>query len=523
MDILGAMKSSDLANAHDNNHLASIHQLFNNEMYGLQSHSMSAVRAMDKSSIVTPPSPKHVVLHGSCECQGLQQSWSDFLTEVSINGAKYVGQRGTPVVRRSIWLVLVLFGAVFMLYQVTECICKYAAHPTSVDTTMQHNTSLRFPAVTICNENTVIKSIVKEMGVYELAPLIRPPWSVPGHAPNFTAYKEPINKITKAFDGDWDAFFSYVAHPFMNTFNDLTNKIIPGTLLECSFEGKACDPSDFIQVKTSMGVCYQFSSEALPKYTTMAGGTTGLHLVLFVNQGEYCGVISQSAGFHVLIHDPHEPPPMQNHGLMVSPGGTTMISMEYTHQVDLGPPYGSCYAGSLDDESPYRYTQCIQSCFSKFTYERCGCINAYLQHPNASVCSPMQLYECNLPAQYEFVRNKLHENCGCPRQCEQLKYHPTLSTGTVSRFLMEYLHQTMLTNFTLQEVEAHVRDQYAIMNVFFSDLSHIKVSVVPAYSFMLLLCDIGGALGLILGSSLLTLVEFMDFVISLKCKTARNA
>ena len=514
------MDNSETAREAENgiSNFKSVHQYMSSEMYGLQPGTMTTI---DQPSNGSLPAPQQVVFQGGCQCQGLQQSWTNFLTEVSINGVKYVAQRETPIARRSIWLVLVLFGAVFMLYQVMECIFKYTAHPTSVDITMQHNTSLRFPAVTICSENTVIKSIVKEMGVYELGPLIRPPWPVPGQRPNFTAYKEPLDKITKEFDGDWDAFYSYVAHPFINTYNDLTNRTILGTLLECKFEGKPCSASDFIQVKTSMGVCYQFSSEALPKYTTVAGGSTGLQLVLFVNQGEYCGVLSKSAGFHVLIHDPLDSPQMQNHGLLVSPGCTTLLSMEYMHQVDLGPPYGNCYGGNPDDESPYRYTQCIEFCFAKFIHDRCDCINAYLQHPNASVCSPMQLYECILPAQYNFVRNKLEEKCGCPRQCEQLKYHPTISTGTVSRFLMEYLHQTMLTTFTQQEVEAHVRDEYVIMNIFFSDFSYMEVSVMPAYSFMSLLCDIGGALGLILGSLLLTVVEFIDFVIYFMCKAAR--
>ena len=51
------------------------------------------------------------------------------------------------------------------------------------------------------------------------------------------------------------------------------------------------------------------------------------------------------------------------------------------------------------------------------------------------------------------------------------------------------------------------------VQVFFSELTHTHIETEAAYTWLALLCDIGGALGLILGSTILTVCEFTDFFI----------
>jgi len=51
------------------------------------------------------------------------------------------------------------------------------------------------------------------------------------------------------------------------------------------------------------------------------------------------------------------------------------------------------------------------------------------------------------------------------------------------------------------------------VQVFFSELMHTHIETEAAYTWLALMCDIGGALGLILGSTILTVFEFIDFFI----------
>jgi Amiloride-sensitive sodium channel len=67
--------------------------------------------------------------------------------------------------------------------------------------------------------------------------------------------------------------------------------------------------------------------------------------------------------------------------------------------------------------------------------------------------------------------------------------------------------------------------------VFFTELKYTTIESKEAYTFLAMLCDIGGALGLVLGSTLLTFCELADVFIVAICglvnarrtKAARSA
>jgi len=54
-----------------------------------------------------------------------------------------------------------------------------------------------------------------------------------------------------------------------------------------------------------------------------------------------------------------------------------------------------------------------------------------------------------------------------------------------------------------------------VMQVYFSELKYTYIEAEAAYTELALLCDIGGALGLILGSTMLTFCEFTDLLVTL--------
>jgi len=53
------------------------------------------------------------------------------------------------------------------------------------------------------------------------------------------------------------------------------------------------------------------------------------------------------------------------------------------------------------------------------------------------------------------------------------------------------------------------------MQIFYSEMRYTKVETKVAYSGLALLCDIGGSLGLLLGATILTLCELIDFLLQL--------
>lgn len=93
----------------------------------------------------------------------------DFSEVVSIVGLRYAFVRDSSKAKRLIWLILVLFGAGFMIYQINDRLVTYLLWPTTVDLRIQYNATLRFPSVTICNENRMSYSAASKLGIINLA------------------------------------------------------------------------------------------------------------------------------------------------------------------------------------------------------------------------------------------------------------------------------------------------------------------------------------------------------------------
>ena len=87
----------------------------------------------------------------------------DFLGEVSIVGAKYAVLSSAALLRRLLWVFLVLFGIGFMLYQVSDRVTYYVGWPTNVKVRVQYTRQIKFPTVTICNENRMSKSKAEQI------------------------------------------------------------------------------------------------------------------------------------------------------------------------------------------------------------------------------------------------------------------------------------------------------------------------------------------------------------------------
>jgi Amiloride-sensitive sodium channel len=81
-----------------------------------------------------------------------------FVKQISIIGLRHVIQSSSSLFRRYIWILLILSGTAFTVYQIYDRISYYRSRPTIFDVSVDYVDSMRFPTTTICNENRVTKS-----------------------------------------------------------------------------------------------------------------------------------------------------------------------------------------------------------------------------------------------------------------------------------------------------------------------------------------------------------------------------
>ena len=58
-----------------------------------------------------------------------------------------------PCLFRVLWLLLLLLGLGFFVYQMYKAISYYRSWPVSVNIDIKYNDTIQFPAVTLCNQN----------------------------------------------------------------------------------------------------------------------------------------------------------------------------------------------------------------------------------------------------------------------------------------------------------------------------------------------------------------------------------
>lgn len=102
---------------------------------------------------------------------------------------------------------------------------------------------------------------------------------------------------------------------------------------KCHWKAQRCGPENFTSVLTDFGLCYTFNP-GTPDHPLLkvhrAGVDFGLRLQLNVQQDQYYGILRDSSGFKVMIHDQDEPPLINELGFAIHPGMHTFCGIRKT-------------------------------------------------------------------------------------------------------------------------------------------------------------------------------------------------
>ena len=124
-------------------------------------------------------------------------------------------------------------------------------------------------------------------------------------------------------------------------------------------------------------------------------------------------------------------------------------------------------------------------------------------------CSIQELANCTWPAWEKF--NSLPSQC--PLACESVHFEPTLSFGQYpSNVYADATAKRFKLSGSVQENRKFIRDNFLRVELRYESMSYRVMEQTPTYDLMVLLGDIGGQLGLFLGTSILTYMEFFDLI-----------
>ncbi len=405
---------------------------------------------------------------------------------------------GKSVIRRLFWLVIVLGASTGCLYNISNRIIYLARGPTATTLSLERQDNLTFPAVTICNLNhfrqEIIDSIHPELGthlrqVYYTDTLSD--FEVTSCQKGLSNFVEEANLQNITFQN--------LIFDARDPLNEL--------LGSCYFSGRQCTAEDFSPFLTDIGYCYRFNIQEPFKKATSTGVRAGLYLALNINQSQYVSSTNFDAGVKVVIHTQMEPPRPEDTGIGVAPGTNAFIGVWQKNiidntQIDCEMNINSQKFNFLSNEYRYSIASCNYDCQLTRVAEMCNCT---LRNSNKN--SFTKLRNCTISDLCCIVKQQhLTINCNCRAACKTTDY---VIANSYSNYPALYATEDVARLFNFSFNSAN----FLSVNVYFETLNIETQTTDSSYGVVALLSDIGGQLGLFLGMSVISIMEFGTWVI----------
>jgi len=318
-------------------------------------------------------------------------------------------------------------------------------------------------------------------------------------------YKNELLEVINARKG------SFNEREFFKAYGPSIAKMIVKKTCVFGSSGERCSNKSFDPVVTEFGLCYSFNSKPGEKTLNVSYGdvSAGLFVMLDLHVNDhFFGFYSE--GVRVLVHNQGEYINPWN-GVLVAPGSHAQISITRKVYRNKKKPYETKCDDSIRLASFETYTSdgCSYECLSNKTFAACKCRAIGDTGNSADRVCFREDDNCT-----NGVVNDLFEGtkqCNCPLACDVVSYEPTVSTASFPNPSM----MKILQNKGYIRTEDYFRKNLIFLQVGYKALSYEYFRQKAQYDSGALMGEIGGNLGLFLGCSILTICEFVDFVIYL--------
>lgn len=269
------------------------------------------------------------------DSQPKSETFRSFVEDTSMHGARFLLSKN--VFRRGFWTVLLILSSGYCFFQIYAGVIFYYQRPFNTKITKitpKCDTSLPFPAVTLCNLNLFNLRRYRSYQIEKNLSMETIDAKRDVIAKLLARSKDVFHNETKTQHQElfWRFYGEVPNIFFLNLFShELEEMLLPGpTFNSCLIDETACGPENFIQfISSTYGRCYTFNSgqNGNPVINaTMAGQLNGLRLLLNIERESYLeNPLNPFVGLTVLIHDQRTFPFMEQFGFFVQPGVRTLF------------------------------------------------------------------------------------------------------------------------------------------------------------------------------------------------------
>ncbi|XP_060084231.1 uncharacterized protein LOC132563490 [Ylistrum balloti] len=268
-------------------------------------------------------------------------------------------------------------------------------------------------------------------------------------------------------------------------------------------------------------------------YQIQCVGSRGIQMILFLDTPEYIHGITDGYGARVVIHEPDTIPYPAEDGFFVPAAFETSIGLKLVSMSRLVSPFGICTDEDIffrEHGVKYTFQTCLWMCKAREVMTSCGCLGPHA-HDNllrtnidsdVRLCETRREKRCASKLAQRFRAKTLQ--CDCPQACKENKYTKFISTHQYPT--NEYLYMLLQgvcegDRLHCTEMKRQLSDprllslNFLKLVVYYEDLNYEHIKETPEIEDAQFLSDVGGALGLWIGLSLLSVFEVLQLIVEL--------
>jgi acid-sensing ion channel, other len=204
---------------------------------------------------------------------------------------------------------------------------------------------------------------------------------------------------------------------------------------------------------------------------------------------------------------------MSNGAFRVSPNEEVLVALDAEESLNPTDYYDTCHSTntkSLEFFKDYSQLNCLSECKSNFVLEKCGCVKFSMIRGNETKVCTQHDTKCVTDAIDEFATTQRFKSkfpCDCLPPCNYLKYKSDVTSGIFSfKQVFKAFNESLEKEFP--------RSIMSRLVVYFKDDHYESISYYyDDKCLMWKITYIGGVFAFFLGISIISVVEFLYFVV----------
>lgn len=475
------------------------------------------------------------------EGAGFKENVREYLLNSTLHGLRYIGTKTISRFERTFFAMAFMLVTILASYFITNIWQKWNDSPIIIglNPVAVEGKDIPFPALTICNMNQVRKNYAEKLPDEDKSIL-----------ESVCSNKLQLNESTAdQVEGTWSVikdFLLKAAQPcnemlhlckfanILQNCDEIFQSVLTDDGLCCTFNAvhpklifKNFDQNDHFESidydtdeTTSWTPEKGYQGNLLniyPRQVPGPGRTMGLTLILNADVENYYCSSSSSSGFKILLHSPIELPKMANFGFSVALGFETNVVIkpaisEASDIIRSVPSEKRQCLFQIESNLSYFHTysrkNCEMECESETVEEACGCVLYYMpKRENSKICNRKKAL-CYDKVLYSIAQTSdQNHSCICLPACYEVNYEREIS---ISR-LGSGSFQTSEDIFFSKD-PGNVQKNIAVVHIFFQDNVFRSFTKGEFIGFTEFLSSTGGLLGLFMGFSVISLIEFIYFL-----------